>query len=133
VSGYSVAALIFAREVSDPLTSLVKQIDKQLAGTPAPRPGMRKPGVFVVLCNDDAGMRKQFQGLIAKEGIKHVVLCTTDSEGPKNYRLAREAAQTVVIYKGAQVVSANYPLKKGELNEKKAKEIRKALADVLPR
>lgn len=131
--GYSLVALIFAREVSDPLTSLVKDIDKQLEEAAAQRIGARKLGVYVVFCNNDPTLKQQLQALLAKEKFKHVVLCTDDAEGPRAYRVAREAETTAVIYVNSNRVMANFPLKKGELNEDKAKEITQELTKVLPR
>ena len=51
--------------------------------------------------------------------------------------VAKDAAVTVVIYnmarRGQQKVTANFALRKGELNEAKADAIVKALSDVLPK
>jgi hypothetical protein len=69
VDGYDLVALIFAREVSDPLTSLVKQIDKQLEDRAAGRRGRDRHGVFVIFCNDDAGMPNS--SLTAQNRIYH--------------------------------------------------------------
>jgi hypothetical protein len=133
VDGYDLVALIFAREVSDPLTSLVKNIDRQLAQVVVRRPGSSKLGVFVVFCNDNADLKEQLQELVTKERLKQVVLCTTNSAGPKRYRVARDADLTVVIYEGSETVAANFPLKKGGLDEPTATAILKALTRILPR
>ncbi len=126
-------ALIFAREVSGPLTGLVKTIDKQLDEASARKKKAERLGVFVVFCSDDAGMKQKLQDLAASEKLKHVVLCTTKPAGPPRYRVAREADLTVVVYGESEDVTANFPLKKGELNEDRTKAIVKALTQVLPR
>ncbi len=133
MDGYDLTALIFAREVSGPLTSLVKTIDKQLAEVSARHKRADKFGVFVVFCNDDAGMNQQLKDLSAKEKLKHVVLCTTRSSGPPRYQVAKEADLTVVVYANSEDVTANFPLKRGELNEDRSRAIIKALTQVLPK
>ena len=133
MGGYDLVALVFVREVSDPLTGLVKQIDQQLEEASARRPGPDKLGVFVIFCNDDPAMKDRLRELVARERLKHVVLCSADAQGPPRYKVAKEADYTVVIYKNSEDVASNFALRKGELNEERAKDIRKALAQVLPR
>lgn len=57
MGGYDLVALIFARDISDPLTSLVKAVDEQLDVAAASRRGPNKLGVFVVFLSDDPGSR----------------------------------------------------------------------------
>lgn len=132
MGGYDLVALIFAREISDPLTGLVKRIDRRLDGPNALRRGASKLGVFVVVCNDDAGLQERLQALADKEQLKHVVLCAHKSGGPPRYRVAPEADLTVVIYKDSERVAANFPLKKGDLTEDRAAEVLRALTRALP-
>jgi hypothetical protein len=133
VPGYGLNAVIFAREISDPLTSLVKQMDQKLE-TAARRVGQEHVGVFIVFCNDNPQMAQRLQALAGKEGIKHVVLCTTNSAGPQRYRLAGEADLTALIYGGGlRKVAANFALLKGQLDEKRTKDILESLSQVLPR
>jgi hypothetical protein len=131
VGGYELVALIFVNEVSDPLTSLVKQIDKQLET--APHDGnSAKLGVFIVFCNDNGSLNQQLKDLVARERLQHVVLCTTNAPPPR-YRVANEAELTVAIYEDHAHVSANIPVRKGSLNGQKAEEIIRALARALPK
>jgi len=124
-------ALIFTREVSDPLTGLVKSIDKQLDEASAQRSGTTKLGVFVVFCSDDPSLKRQLQALIAKEKLKHVVFCIDKSEGPAGYQVAKEADTTVVIFKNSERVAVNWALKKGELIKDRTNEITNALTVIL--
>lgn len=134
MSGYDLVALIFAREISDDLTGLVKRIDKQLDETMARQKRTAKLGVFVIFCTDDAnGMQPKLKELSAKEGLKQVVLCTFAAEGPRRYKVAKEAAFTVAVYKNHEDVSANFALKKGALDKDKADAIVKAVTTVLPK
>ncbi len=123
--------MIFAREISDPLTSLVKTLDKQLAAIPR-RKGEDKLGVFVVFCTDDPNMPKRLEKLIDDEGLKHVVLCTFAPSGPVRYRIAADASHTVLVYR-ADIVTANFALRKDELDEDTEEFILKAVKKVLPK
>jgi hypothetical protein len=113
--------MIFAREASDPLTSLVKKLDKIVADNKS-----NKMGSFVVFCSDDDALEKKLKELIKKEDIKNVVLSIDNPAGPGPYKIAKEADITVVLYTKSKVV-ANHTYKKGGLNDK---EIEKILADV---
>ena len=113
--------MIFAREVSDPLTSLVKKIDAATS-----KNSDSKMGSFVVFLNDDDGLEKQLKGLAEKEKLKHIVLTIDDTSGPPKYKVAKEADVTVVLYTKGKV-KANYAFKKGEFHEE---DIGKIVADV---
>jgi hypothetical protein len=114
--------MIFAREVSDGLTSLVKKVDE----TTVKNSGARM-GSFVVFCNDAEGLEKQLKGLAAKEKLKKCVLTIVDRKaGPSGYTINPEADVTVVLYVN-KTVKANHAFKKGEMKDK---EIEKILADV---
>lgn len=131
--GYNLVAVIFVREVDDHLTSLVKNIDRQLEAASPARPGHNKLGVFFVFCNDSPGLKQQLMELAAKEGLKQVVLATHDSAGPQRYRVAREADITAVIYRDG-AVAANIALRPGMLKEAdRAHAIFKAVGRVLPK
>jgi hypothetical protein len=135
VDEYGLVALIFAREVSDPLISLVKTIDRQLEGAPNFRGSNEKPGVHVVFCSDDPGLKQQLDRLIAREGIRNVVLSIGKdrSNGPRRYKVAREAELTVMIFKDQDNVIANHVLDSLDLTAEKGAEIVKTLKQVLPK
>jgi hypothetical protein len=134
VNGYGLVALIFAREVSDPLTGLVKSIEKQLQASAARRKGGETPGVFVVFCSDDPGLEQQVRNLIAKEGLKHVVLTISrnKSQGPPRYRVARDADLTVVVYQGHDRVAANFVLDSDDLTADRCDDIVISMRRFLP-
>ncbi len=125
--------MIFAREINDPLTSLVKTIDKQLEAASVGRAGQRKLGVFVVFCNDDPAVRQQAQDVVTQQGLKLVVLSTHNSAGPPRYRVAREAELTAVIYENQSRVVANFAFEDAELESASAQAITQAIAKVLPK
>jgi hypothetical protein len=133
VRGYNLVALIFAREVSDPLTSLVKKIDRQLGESSARHKGGRL-GVFVIFCSDDPKLRGQLEKLIAREGLKHIVfsISAQKSQGPPRYRVARDAELTVAVYNKDARVAANFALASVDLTAAQANDILKSLRKSLP-
>ena len=113
--------MIFAREVSDPLTSLVKKIDAATAKNSDCRMGS-----FVVFLSDDEGLEKKLKDLAKKDKIDHTVLSIDNPAGPRGYGIAKDADVTVVLYTN-RTVKANYAFKKGEL---KAADVDKIVGDV---
>src|SRR5262245_29548187 len=115
--------MIFAREVSDNLTSLVKKIDAATVANKA-----KEMGSFVVFLTDDEDkMQKQLKDVAKKQKIKSCVLATVDSRaGPGGYNIAKDADVTVVLYVNRKV-QANYAFKKGEL---KSSDIDKIVGDL---
>src|SRR6516165_8956218 len=103
--------MIFAREVSDPLTSLVKKLDAATA-----KNSDCHMGSFVVFLSDDEGLEKQLKGLAKKEKLEHTVLAIDNPAGPRGYDVAKEADVTVVLYTKRNV-KANHAFKKGELKD----------------
>ncbi len=132
MDGYDLTALIFAREINGPLTSLVKQLDRQLDERPI-RKGADRHGVFVIFCNADPAMQQKLQAFIAQEKLKHVVLCTNPPDGPKRYAIAREADVTAVVYDNNEMVTANFSLRKGVLDDEQSRAIIAAVNKVLPK
>jgi len=113
------------------LTSLVKKIDRRLA---AAGKSARPQGVYVIFVNNADGLDKQLRGIAEKEGLKRVNLCI--GAPPAAYEVAPAADVTVVIYNAGrrgQPVTANFALRKGELDDAKTEAIVKALSDVLPK
>ena len=113
--------MIFAREVSAPLTSLVKKIDAANIENKK-----KKMGSFVVFLSDKEGLKDELSKLAKTESLKHTVLSLDNPAGPKGYEVAKEADVTVVLYTNRKVV-ANHAFRKGELNEK---AIDRIMADV---
>ena len=110
--------MIFAREVSDNLTGLVKKVNKATADNARSRMGS-----FVVFCNDDEKLETQLKELANKEKINKTILTIVGKKsGPSGYSLDPKADVTVVLYV-KKTVKANYAFKKGELKEKDIKAI----------
>jgi hypothetical protein len=119
--------MIFAREVSDNLTSLVKKIDDATV-----KNSKARMGSFVVFCNDDEKLEGKLKELADKEKLKKCVLSIVDRPaGPTGYSLAKDADVTVVLYVG-RTVKANHAFKKGELKEKDIEAIIKDISKIVP-
>jgi hypothetical protein len=118
-------AMIFARDVNGPLTSLVKKIDKANAENTT-------MGSFVVFLSDDEGLGDKIKDVAKKEGIKKTVLTIDNPAGPQGYNVAKEAEVTVVLY-NRHDVKANFAFKKGELKDKDVDAILKDVPKILPK
>jgi hypothetical protein len=122
--------MIFAREVSDSLTSLAKKIDAATA-----KNSDCKMGSFVVFCSDDEALEKKLKNLAEKEKLEKIALAIDNPAGPEKYNIAKDADITVVLYVGAYnkgSVKANYTFKKGEMKDKDIDKIVEDLAKILP-
>ena len=115
------------------MTGLVKKIEQQLEAAAGKTP--RALGVYVIFDSNTDGLDKKLRGMTEKEGLKRVSLCI--GAPPADYQVAKEAEVTVVIYnvgrRPQQKVTANFALRKGELDEAKTDAIVKALSEVLPK
>jgi hypothetical protein len=118
--------MIFAREVSDPLTSLVKHIDQATA-----KNSSCHMGSFVVFLSDDEKLEKKLKELAKKEKLDHTVLTIDNPAGPKGYDIDKEADVTVVLY-AKRNVKANYAFRKGELKAADVDTIVKDVTKILP-
>lgn len=121
--GLNPVVMIFARELSEPLIRLLSQLD---AATGKHR--ARGMGSFVVFLSDSDALEEQLKELAKKQGFKHLILSIDAPAGPDDYKIARDADVTVVLYH-QHVVKANHAFRKGQLKDQ---DIEKILAD-LPR
>lgn len=120
--------MIFAREISDNLTSLVKKVDEATQKNSG-----AKMGSFVVVCNDDEKMEDKLKELAKKEGLKSTVLSLVDRKaGPPGYKIHPDADVTVVLYT-KQKTQAEYAFKKGDLKDKDIEAILGDLSKILPK
>ena len=117
--------MIFAREISDPLTSLVKQIDSATA-----LHADKKMGSFVVVLSDTKALDKSLADLAKKEKIEHTVLSIDTPEGPKGYKVDKDADVTVVLYVKKHV-KVNHAFHKGELSASGIDQIMADLPKIL--
>jgi hypothetical protein len=114
--------MIFAREISDNLTSLVKKVDAANAKN-------KSISSFVVFCSDEEGLEGKLKKLAKDSGLTKTVLAIDNPAGPRGYNVAKNADVTVVLYVRRNV-KANHAYKKGEL---KTSDIEAILKDDLPK
>ena len=116
---------IFAREITDDLTSLVKQINKKVAENKD-----QKMASFVVLLTDDPDAAEpKLKHLAIKHKIKNVPLTIFDGiTGPPKYKIAEGAGVTVLMWR-KHTVKVNHALAK--LNKKSIKKIISDLEKIL--
>jgi hypothetical protein len=121
-NGDKPVAMIFARENSTPLAKLIKQVD-----VATEKNSGAKMGSFVVFLSSEADkLEKDLKALAEKESLKKCVLSIDNPAGPEEYKVAKDADVTVVLYKERKVHS-NYAFKKGELKDK---DIETIVADI---
>ena len=110
--------MIFAREVSDNLTSLVKKIDSA-----------KNVNSFVIFLSDDEKTKDQAIALAKKENIKNTVFAIDNVAGPRGYNIAKDAEITVMLYTDRKVVS-NHAYTKSNFNAKAVAAILKDLPKI---
>lgn len=121
-NGPNPVVMIFAKEVTPGLTTLIKKVDAATA-----KNASANLGSFVVFTSDDKSLEGQLKKMADKEGIKQTVLAIDNPAGPTGMKtLAKDADVTVVLYV-KNTVKANHAFKKGELNEKAVQAV---LADL---
>ena len=111
---------VFARKTSEPLASLVKQIDQKIGEN-----GQLKSFVVITTRQKDT-TAEELRKLAKDASIKKVPLTMFgEPGGPPDYELARDADVTVMMWKEHRVkVNLGY---KGELTDK---DIQTIVADI---
>ncbi len=118
--GASPVVCVFARKTSEPLASLVKQIDEKIGEN-----GKLKS--FVVIVPPKGERPAEALTKLANDaGITHVPLTIGESpDGPPDYELAKEAEITVLMWHNG-TVKVNHAYK-GKLT---ATDVRTIVADI---
>ena len=118
---------VFAREITDNLTSLVKQIDEKIGANTD-----KKMAGFVVLLTDDPDAAEtRLKELAEKKKIEKTPLTLYDGiAGPADYKIAEKADVTVMMWVGG-TVKVNYVFEKGKLDKAAVDRIVKDTAKIL--
>ncbi len=118
---------IFAREITDNLTSLVRQIDEKIGAN-----SDKKMAGFVVLLTDDPDdAEARLKTLAEKIKIEHTPLTVYDGvAGPESYSIAKDADVTVMMWVDSEV-KVNRVYKKGKLDKPAIAAIVKDTAKIL--
>lgn len=115
------SAVIFARELTEPLAGLLAKLDKEVDS--------RKQAGFKVWMTqlaEEADL-DQLANWAQAGGIRSIpVGAFEDADGPPAYKLNADADVTVLLFVNKKVV-ANFAFRKGELTDKSAKQVAEAL------
>ena len=122
--GSDPTVMIFAKEISDPLSTLMKRMDDLNI-----KHKKADLGTCAIFCDKGTKLRADLKKLAAKQDLKEIVLATME-ESPPKYTINKDADVTVIIYTGA-AVKANYAFRKGELDDKAIEAIEKEVGKVL--
>jgi hypothetical protein len=109
-------AMIFARECTPELTTLIKKIDAATAASKG------KMGSFVVFLGKGEDLESKLKSLVKKANLKETVLAIDNPAGPEGYKVAKDADVTVVLYR-QRTCKVNYAFKKGGLTDKDVSSI----------
>ncbi len=119
--GESPVAVVFARDLTPEVASLIKQIDATTVKNKS-----KDMGSFAVFCSDDEKLEAKLKAFAEKEKIETIVLTIDNPTGPKAYKIAKEADVTVVYYADRKVAT-NHAFRAGEFT---ATTVDRVAADV---
>src|SRR5262245_48261833 len=124
-NGLSPVAMLFARDVNEPLLKLLSKLDEA-----TDKHRNQEMGSFVVFLNDDDGLPKRLAEAAKRRGLKRIVLSTFEPAGPERFKVTADADLTVVLYREHEV-KANFAFRKGELTEADGDAVLAALPKIL--
>jgi hypothetical protein len=110
-NGTHPVVMIFAREATPQVVSLLKRVDAATAAH-----GEESMGSCAIFCNDAPGLPGQLAQLAKQSNLNNIILATLAAVGPPRYQIAADAEVTVLLYTRG-TVKANHAFKKGELTE----------------
>ena len=124
-NGLNPVAMIFARQVSQPLVRLIAKLDAAAAKN---RQG--EMGCFVVFLGEQEKLEAQVKAVAKEQKLKHVILSIDAPTGPEGFNVAQDADVTVVLYR-EHAVHANHAFKAGGLTDKTAEAVLADLPKIL--
>lgn len=126
-NGLNPVVMIFARDLSESLVKLITQIE---AATDTHR--KQNLGAFVVFLKDGDAFRKDLEQLAKTKRLRTTILSIEDQSVLKEYKLAKEADVTAVLY-NESVVQANHAFQRGGLTDRAIAAILADLPKILPK
>jgi len=123
-NGSNPVAMVFARECSPELATLVKKLDAACA-----KNADAKMGSYVVFCSNEEGLEAKLKKMAKEADLKHVVLSIDNPAGPKKYNVSKDADVTVVLYVD-RTAKANMAFKKGEMKAADADKVIESLPKI---
>jgi hypothetical protein len=125
--GLNPVVMIFARDLSEPLVKLITQLDAE-----TDKHRQQGLGAFVVFLKDSEAFRTELGQLAKAKHLKHTILSIEDPAVLEDYKLAKDADVTAVLYTRS-VVHANHAWKRGTLNDRATAAILADIAKILPK
>jgi hypothetical protein len=118
---------IFAREMTDEVASLVKQLDKKVGENRD-----KKMAGFVVLLTDDSdAAESKLKEVATKHKLENIPLTVFEGPaGPESYKIDSKADVTVMLWVDG-VVKSNFAFEKGKLKKDGIDKIVKDTAKIL--
>ena len=124
-NGEKPVVAVFAREIDDNLTRLIKKVDEATALNKK-----KAMGSFVVFLNKTEDMEKRVKELAGKQGLKDIVLALDNPTGPKGYGIAKQAGVTILLYVD-YTVRANFAFPKGRMTAADVDRVLRELPKIL--
>jgi hypothetical protein len=124
--GGNPVAVVFARELTPGVKSLIKQIDQATEKHQA-----QDLCSFAVFCSDNEKLADDIKSFASKEKVSKMILAIDNPAGPQNYSISKDADVTVFFYEGLTVKS-NHAFRRGELNEAAVARILADVKTILP-
>jgi hypothetical protein len=124
-NGLAPVAMLFAREVNEPLLKLIGKLDEATEKNLS-----QEMGSFVVFLSEKEGLREQLAAAAKKQGLKRTVLSTYAATGPEGFNVSADADLTVVLYREHEV-KANHAFRRGELTDVASEKILADLPKIL--
>jgi hypothetical protein len=107
------------------LASLVKKIDEATS-----KNAEQKLCSYVVMLSDDDSLEKKLKEFADHEKLSQTALMIENPTGPPDYKIAKTADVTVLLYVKKNV-KANHAFKKGELDDKGIQSVLDDLPKIL--
>jgi hypothetical protein len=126
-NGPKPVVMVFARELTAPVVSLIKKLDGAAAIY-----GDSRLGTCVIVLGDAKDLAPSLARWARAEKINTTVLATYAPAGPEKYAIAPDAAVTVLLY-SKHTVRANHPFRTGELTDAGVDAVLADLSKILPR
>jgi hypothetical protein len=126
-NGSNPVAMVFVREVSEPVTKLIKKIDAETA-----KNSDCKMGSFFVFLSDDESTERKLKEIVKNAELKQTVLATDVKTGPEKYNVSPDADVTVVLYTD-RTVKKNFTFPKGKMTDKDIDAVIAGISEILPK
>jgi hypothetical protein len=125
-NGAAPVVMIFAREPSAKLASLLARVDAATEKNKA-----AQMGSFCVFLSEKEELAERLKTTAAENKLKQIVLAIDAPAGPEGFNVAAEADVTVVLYHEHRVL-ANHAFRHGELDDGAIDKIMADVPKILP-